>query len=135
MKLTQMQKNFIVMGILVVIGIPFLITGIVLPNAMKDSIKAVAREFTMMLDDQYDRWGKIPGEAKINYTKSFYLFNCTNPYQFMATGAMPDLIEVGPFNYEYSQVFGKHTYGGNENVSKKIIYIYIYIVTGIPIAK
>ena len=79
MGLTSQQKYFLFIAILLGIGIPFLILGIALPNAMRGAIMSEAELYSVMTQYNYDRWGQIPGQGNIRYSKTFFIYNILNP--------------------------------------------------------
>ena len=69
-------------------------------------------------------WAEIPGRMNVNDTKSFYIFECSNPEDVAAGGSKPVLTEVGPFSYQYIHKLERRVYS-EENGAKdgKVSYV------------
>ena len=115
--MNYLQIWFVVIAGLLGIGIPFLFLGLELPNAMHSALMNEAAEYVILDEEDQDFWAIIPGRMQVKNTKTFYVFDCTNPEEVAARGAKPILKESGPFIYNYTQVLGDRHYwdeGGKE---------------------
>lgn len=115
----------------------FLTLAIVVPIVLQNFILSESRSEALMQMSNQDLWGEVPGTSGANITRSFSLFNFTNPEGFIFRNETPIFHEVGPFIYEEYQNFTNvviHSEKEGEVVDYKF-YTYFVLREGDPNTK
>eukprot|EP00830_Metopus_es_P000330 TRINITY_DN10366_c0_g1_i1.p1 TRINITY_DN10366_c0_g1~~TRINITY_DN10366_c0_g1_i1.p1 ORF type:complete len:1182 (+),score=213.41 TRINITY_DN10366_c0_g1_i1:2-3547(+) len=112
--MNRVQIWFVVIAGLLGIGVPFLLLGLELPNAIHTAILSKAAEYAILDEEDYDFWARIPGRTGMTDAKKFYLFECQNPDVVAARGVKPTFKEVGPFLYTYSHDLAQREYSDED---------------------
>jgi len=107
---------------LIILGCLLVVLAFVLPILIEKIIKEKAQEQILMQDNNMELWGIIPGQSQVSLHRQYYLYNLTNPDDFLYNNAKPEFVEMGPYDYDEHQNYTNHTYFTKPNSSLEEVH-------------
>ena len=107
---------------LVILGVISIVLAIVLPIFIESIIKTKAQDQVVMTSNNFQLWGMVPGQSESKMQRLYYLYNLSNPDDFLYNNARPEFIEVGPYVYDEFQNYTNLNFTTNKNNLEEINY-------------
>ena len=98
---------------LVILGVLLIVLAIILPIYIESVIKSKAEDQVIMGTQNFQLWGVIPGQSEVDMKRFYYLYNLSNPDDFLYNDAKPEFIEVGPYVYDEYQNYTNLNFSSN----------------------
>ena len=107
---------------LLLLGCILIVLAIVLPIVIESQINEKAQEQVLMTNKNFELWGIIPGQSQVDMHRDHYLYNLTNPEDFLYNQAKPEFVEVGPYTYYEFQNYTNLNYSTRNDSLEVISY-------------
>lgn len=102
---------------LLILGCVLIVMAVTLPILIESKIQSQAKEQVLMGTGNKELWGIIPGQSHVDMHRDYYLYNLTNPDDFLYNQAQPEFVEIGPYTYNEFQNYTNTNFTTRPNSS------------------